>query len=641
MPGNIISAKRFQEFAGNDQNRWELLVNHIVQHKTLGTGVVRAVQPGAAPGLIIRFDRPTDGKLERIFASNVFGQFFADLDAPKAWLEMIEEDEQNLVKFKAEVLKTTVKPQIVSTTPKPGSARVRPTGNARKRKATRAEISQADETVKCPYCSFAYLNRDMAKHICDAHPSRYGSWRAKVDPEGNHTPAPRSFDKNVIVVRAGKTSDPSQQAHPVCKPVSRVSARKIPEEPIALPPAVEQPAPPRPVFRPGQKVIVKKDPKRRGVIAGEPYLAGGEFHYEVFMTSGSEETYRELNLADQAAKNILRRKQELEEFEQKRLQFMGQEAIFSSLLNQTIESGGFISDQEVYALVDSYLVSACNGRDLLESNGDGTFALNINDGLAARLSDFIHTHRRNDLTALDFIHNLTPGKVLPVTFMQRLAYERKLLHFITILHPLAQAALEYWKDRAEAANTLARLGLQTEAVRQGDYYVFVFVLNADGAEKSTRLVAVAVVPGENDVYVDLSNSFLRLVQTSHYDLAGPFPDLELDEMESAYSTAREYMAHRRDVIEAEIQRSNDALVNARLAALVQSYEAKRRRVEEALEVATDTRIRNMRRGQLRNLEARHRLRKDEIEAQRQVSVSFRLALKAYVTVDATHVPAKN
>ncbi len=63
-------------------------------------------------------------------------------------------------------------------------------------------------------------------------------------------------------------------------------------------------------------------------------------------------------------------------------------------------------------------------------------------------------------------------------------------------------------------------------------------------------------------------------------------------------------------------------------------------MEEALKTATDTRIRNMRRGQLRNLEARHRLRKDEIEARRQVSVSFRLALKAYVTVNAMHTPTK-
>lgn len=59
--------------------------------------------------------------------------------------------------------------------------------------------------------------------------------------------------------------------------------------------------------------------------------------------------------AERAIQNILRQKQEIEEFEKKKLQFLGQEAIFSTTIEHTIESGRYVSEPEVYALVSGYL----------------------------------------------------------------------------------------------------------------------------------------------------------------------------------------------------------------------------------------------------------------------------------------------
>jgi ERCC4-related helicase len=1266
-----ISATSFQNFAGHDLNRWRMLTNCTVCHKVFGAGIVKAIQAGSVPGLVVRFNQPTDSKTERVFSSDVFGRFFADFEAPEEWLETIKEAEREMARFKAGLQEMgKARPQLG------GASRQEMTHPHHKPQSgtSRQEISssgdnRSEEKVKCPYCAFTYPRTELVEHIRGYHPSKYLTWRSKVDPHGKRTPAPPMFDKNVILIKGDVPGGDSRPVHPPEKGTPRLlsstSSKEYPASPLLAgqggteethedgrPKAGGRLEPRRPRFHPGQKVVVQKDPKRRGVVSGEPYLAAGEFHYEVFLASGSEATYRESDLvlpqaamqwgglrellrdlalvklnkplsdnlyalygsrtqfevyqfkpalkflgnpdgrlliadevglgktieagiiylelqarlslnrvlvvcpsglrykwqdemklrfdeeftvldtagmsrfieqhrkygdgahlrgivsleairreaiseaisqdrvqfdlviideahhcrntgtlsnniaqtlsenadamlmltatplqignqdlfnllrilspgefddfevfesrlepnqyinraagllatgdqrkalrelrlvertrerkrftgnpyyaevvrllekefllksemvaaqrrlielntlayiftrtrkreiaekvptraaftltveftrheerfyermvaevrrefalmhgtnyasgwvsimrerqtascisaarrrfggpeaqeassseeesffdpaivgevetnrllhsskrpildqkftqmdrsehdskfeifwktlssvlaedstskvivfsffrgtieylyerlsrlgvgvlrlhggfkvpdrqaiidqfrgspqvrvlissdvgaegldfqfcntlfnydlpwnpmkveqrigridrfgqasaririynlmiensvesrilmrlyqriglferaigdieailgeeirelsrkvytaqltseeehrlADQAARNILRRQQEMEEFEEKRLQFMGQEAIFSTMLTQTIEAGSFISEGEVYALVVSYLEEVFKGRELLEKNGDGTYVLNVSDDLAARLSEFIRSFRRNDLTAQDFARSLIPGKVLPITFSDQLAFERKLLHFITLRHPLAQAAVEFWKGRAESANTLARLGLQTKGIRPGDYFVFLFMLEAEGAEKSTRLVPVAVVPGENDVYNDLSNGFLRLVQTSHFDATGPYPNVDYEEVESAQGAAKQYMAHRRDVIEADIQRSNDALVNARLAALVQSYEAKRQRVEEALQSASDTRIRNMRMGQLRNLEARHNLRKAQIEAGRQVSVSFRLVMKAFVTVN--------
>jgi ATP-dependent helicase HepA len=344
----------------------------------------------------------------------------------------------------------------------------------------------------------------------------------------------------------------------------------------------------------------------------------------------------EMTLAEQAAQNIIRRQQEMEEFEEKRLQFMGQEAIFSTLVNQTIESGNFLSDVEVRGLVSTFIDDAFKRAHLdLNRAGGKTFALDVDHDLAAHIRGFVQRNRRVDRMATDFVRKLEPGKVLPVTFSSDMAQERKLLSFVTARHPLTQAAADYWVQgkQVDLINNLAHFGVRSDSLRPGAYYFFLFLLKSSGVEQATRLVPVTVVAENGDVYAALSQQLLRLIQTSAFDCSGPLPKLEQAEMSEAERMAMIYMTARRDEIKAEINRSNEALVNARLAAITQSYEAKQRRVEQLRREAKDDRIIRMRQGQLRNMEAEYRLKKGEITKQRSVSVSFSLALRGYVVVE--------
>jgi ATP-dependent helicase HepA len=344
-------------------------------------------------------------------------------------------------------------------------------------------------------------------------------------------------------------------------------------------------------------------------------------------------------LADRAASNIVRRRQELEEFEKKRLQFMGQEAIFSTLVDQTIESGNYVSEAEIRHLVATFGHKAFK-RSKLESNvpPDGTFCLSIGDDLAEYLRGYILTKKKADQTAQEFLRVLTHGKQLPITFEHEMASRRKLLHFITLRHPLTQAALDYWREKVNPAESFARIGLRPKdlqggMLRPGEYYFFLFTFQATGVEKTSRLVPVVVVPHEGDVYTELSRRLLHLTQTSAYELSGRFPKIDLDDLESAKETALGYMATRRNKLEAEIRRNNEALVNARLQAISQSYEAKRRRIEQTMGKVREERILRLYRGQLRNQETRYQARTKEIEALRDVSVSYSLVLRGMVRVD--------
>lgn len=337
--------------------------------------------------------------------------------------------------------------------------------------------------------------------------------------------------------------------------------------------------------------------------------------------------HQEVALAEDAARNIIRRQQEMEEFEQKRLQFMGQEAIFSTLVEKTIEAGNFVSERELSALVQSFVREAFP-RAHLDRNEpfDGTYSLDIDHELRNYLQTYVYRRLRTDQTAHAFLRHVEPAKILPVTFSDELASQRKLLHFVTLRHPLAQAAADYWREQARPEAEMALVDLRTDEVPAGDYYFYVFLLEAEGLERTTRLVPVAVVPAQGDVHVRLSERLLRLIQTTASPANGR-PQLKPATLIEAEENARRYMTLRRDELEGEIRRSNDALINARIAAITQSYEARRLHVEATLEKVSEARIRRMHEGRLRNLKGDYEAKRERLEEQRHVSVSFSLVLR--------------
>jgi ATP-dependent helicase HepA len=353
--------------------------------------------------------------------------------------------------------------------------------------------------------------------------------------------------------------------------------------------------------------------------------------YTAFLTPTEES-----RLAEQASQNIIRRQQEMEEFEKQRLAFMGQEAIFSTIVNQTIEAGNYLSAIELQGLVETFLEAEFPRSELqMNQPVDGSFCLDADRALSEYLRGYALRQKQYD-KAQEFLNSLDSGKLTPLTFTSKMALERKLLHFITSRHPLTQAAAAYWRERLDPTNSMAFIGLENDDVPEGDYYFFIFELEARGVERSMRLVPVAIVAHNGDVHTELSQKLLRLIQTGATNPAGPLPRLDVAQMAEAEEMAKVYMALRRDELEEEIQRSNTALVNARLEALRQSYMAKRRRVQEAEDKATDKRIQRMRKGQLRNMQAQFRQKKAEIQSLQTVSVSYSVGLRGFVKVFRSH-----
>jgi ATP-dependent helicase HepA len=356
-----------------------------------------------------------------------------------------------------------------------------------------------------------------------------------------------------------------------------------------------------------------------------------ELTQAVFSRKLSKE--EEIQRAETAAKNILRQKQEMEEFEQKKLQFLGQEAIFNTTIERTIDSGRFVSDVEVHALVDGYLKEKFQ-LSRLEANGagDATYTLCANNDLVEEVKAFIFKQRKNDLTAQQFLPKLSPGKEIPLTFSHELAYQRKLLEFITPRHPLAMAALEYWKQKSIGTKRLIRLRIKTEIAPAGIYFFFIFTIDSEGIDKDSRLIPVVISTKNGDVHNDLSKQFLRLIQTNAEPLEILSGQCDESEFENAEHDALLHITHIRDNLYRELLASNEAIINARLSAVEQSFKAKRKRIQGILEKVDNASIRRMHESQLRNLDAKKKAKDSEIEKSRNVDVSFSPQMRGYVEV---------
>ena len=341
----------------------------------------------------------------------------------------------------------------------------------------------------------------------------------------------------------------------------------------------------------------------------------------------------EIEQAEKAAENILRQKQEMEDFEQNKLQFLGQEAILSSAVTDTVDSGRFISEVEIRALVQGYIEDRFP-LSRLERNlaNEETFSLIVNTDFSESIRSFIERNKKFDRSSQQFLTKAFAGKTVPLTFSHDLAYQRKLLEFVTPRHPLTQAAKDHWAQKREGVKLLARIQIATRVAPPGSYYFFIYSMDSAGISRNTRIVPIVITAQTGEMHKDLSEQFIRLSQLGAQDDKGGSAKLENSLVEDAESRAVSYMAQIRDQLYHELETSNDALVNARVSAVEQSYFAKRTRIEGILRKVSNPSIQRLYKGQLNNLETRKDIKIHEIQEGRKFDVSFSLQIRGVVEV---------
>jgi ERCC4-related helicase len=309
-------------------------------------------------------------------------------------------------------------------------------------------------------------------------------------------------------------------------------------------------------------------------------------------------------LADEKADVIVRRRQEQEDFEKKRDELMGQDIFFQDEeINYTVRSGRVIHPEEVVALVRTYLKKAHPKTSLKKDSEDDTWFLQADPSLVVALQRYAATPNFSD----NLRHLMSESRDgLPCTFNSDYARERPLLEFITIQHPLAQMAVEYWRDEAKKAPYYpwATLSIEGHPEEAGLGYFFIYALDEEGLSPKRTLRSIVVL--DDGRFASKTAEFL-LGQFHNAQLLD-VDDSDRDDMSHRWAQVEQEITFSRvitlrDQIREESKRRNEAILEQRRQAVKSSYHAKIESAEKRLRESTDSNIRRMYEGRVRNLGA--------------------------------------
>ncbi|HEY7034306.1 MAG TPA: helicase-related protein [Thermomicrobiales bacterium] len=329
----------------------------------------------------------------------------------------------------------------------------------------------------------------------------------------------------------------------------------------------------------------------------------------------------EAQLAEQAAVRIVRRQQEEAELERHKDQLLGQGQIFDQRIEQTIGSGRYVSGDEVRALVGTFVRLEFPRARLIFDEDEPCATLELDRSLADYLRSFIERKRLASRLTDRFRSALSEHRAMPLTFDSELARQRPTLEFVTVRHPLAEAARAYWCERTPLGTPAASVEISGPPEEAGDGHFYVYLVDVRGVTQSVTLESV-VIRDDGLLAERSAAGLLRAIQES-----APVPaaiERRDEEFVAAEAVAAGRIAAHRDAIEAEVRRRNQALLAARTASLRASFDAKIRRTETLLDEVVDERIRRMRRSQLQNLRARRDAKLAELSTAKDVSVSSAL-----------------
>lgn len=344
---------------------------------------------------------------------------------------------------------------------------------------------------------------------------------------------------------------------------------------------------------------------------------------------------QEAELAEVAANRIIQLQKEREEFEKHKLEFLGQDAIIQEEIVSEIESGRYVSPDEVKSLLATFVDSAFPASRLARNSGDDSWRLTPDEQMARHVRTTMLRSGQGDASGREFLERVREGELVPITYSDEIAYQRKLVEFITVRHPLFRVARSYWEEKEQSQPPVFVAHVELPSVPQSELFFYVFVLRVQGIRITERLVPVAVL-GRGGLKVDktMSDELFRIIQSASPSRKGYQADLDEGQYRQALTLADGFASKMRDEEQLRAEDLNNDLVNARLSAIEQTYIAKSNRVRRAREKVTETRIRRLRDSQLANLEATYEHDKAELEKKRQAAVTYALAFSGFMTINS-------
>lgn len=339
--------------------------------------------------------------------------------------------------------------------------------------------------------------------------------------------------------------------------------------------------------------------------------------------------HEQVRLAEEAADRVLRRKAEEEELERNKDELLGQGAILDQRILDSLNSGRFISGNEVRALVFRFLNERFSATRIIREGDEPCAVLEFDTACLDHLRRTIERENLHSRVSLALSAALSGSRRLRVTFDSDMARQSQELDFITISHPLAVAAHAYWKDHQPAGLPCGRIAIPGQGAEVGLGAFYLYEIDVKAVNEDVTLEPVIIMDDGQEAR-ESAQRLLSVLQHDH-DLARR-PEPDTGAVLRLLHTADGIIARKRADLEAEARRRNKAALIAREAALRNSFGAKVNRAIHLRDAAFDERIRRMYASQALRLEATMDAKLAELDNHREVSVSSRLVLGGRVEI---------
>lgn len=336
--------------------------------------------------------------------------------------------------------------------------------------------------------------------------------------------------------------------------------------------------------------------------------------------------------ARQEADNVTRRAEEQRRLEDESPGLLGLDAAFVDEAETIDARRLFVTGEELREIVDGFLRDQLRGS-LRPTPSDSTrrvFELQLRrrehrDELRSMLARL----PRSDRNALDLRKALGTTAPIRLTFDQELAVEEREIPFVTPVHPLARLAVKFWRERAEPL--VARVSLSGPAIPAGRYLLALERWDELGAREGARLVPIAVeISGAAPVSPVAENllAAIRFADASPEITPGPVPPGATDALDRNANELRQAAI-------AELQSTNGALVDQRLASLDLFYRGLAAQLDAVLSATTDEKIIRMKTSERDRHRYEHQRRRAELEGRRDADiVATRIAMAVVEVCDA-------
>jgi superfamily II DNA or RNA helicase len=319
---------------------------------------------------------------------------------------------------------------------------------------------------------------------------------------------------------------------------------------------------------------------------------------------------------DETVLLLEKRKQQFEEWEQSSPLFIGHDEYYWQEVHRAQELGRFIRPEDLARFVTDFLAHY-DQKCALTEDGSGVYRLEASQ----KLLEFVIGQPKDDQKA-EFCGGLHL-KSLRITFDSEVAEKDRSLTFLHVRHFFIRAIVEAYRRGEATFHPVARVLLRAgKDLPAGDYLYLLARATIRAAREEDALLPV-VLNLQSLEALDEGASELCIGRMVREGANAALPPLDSQMLSRAHSAAESILVRRFEAQRQNVERLNQAFVDARLASVRESYRLKIARKQALLDSA---RTRNqpasyirMVDGTIRNLAAEKEKREGEIEQLRFVT----------------------